>query len=378
MNEQAKNQDQEELLYPDAGDLDKEITYTGNVSIASLSPSAKPPLVVDLDGSLIKTELPWESFLSVLAKHPGQLLKIIKQKIKVKSEGYFKIELEKWAKLSLKDMPFSKKFLNYLKEEKSRNRKLILCTGSTQAYADQIKKQVGLFDLAYGSTLGKNLAGKKKAMFLVGKYGEQQFDYAGNSVVDLQVAKVARRFILVNPSFWTKFFSKKVPVHRYFMKEELDATRFSNTVGFHLCFLNCVIFVLPIFTPQSFENVFFSFAFSTVCFNFSAIAFHVFFNMTHVERDRRSLSKYPNNLFATGDLSLHFGFLIFGVFFFLAFISFIYLVMSKPLTIITSLLYVLCVYLLIHKKIKNFKLSKVIRYALLTIVILLQGFLLLL
>ena len=55
------------------------------------------PLVVDLDGSLIKTELPWETFLSVLVHHPFQLLKIFLRKIKNNKECYVKIELQKWA-----------------------------------------------------------------------------------------------------------------------------------------------------------------------------------------------------------------------------------------------------------------------------------------
>ncbi len=364
------------LLYPSARDLDEEITHTENVSVTAVD-SSEPPLVVDLDGSLIKTELPWESFLAVLIKYPYQLLKIIKQKIKVKEEGYFKIELEKWAGLSLKDMPFTKKFLNYLKEEKARGRTLILCTGSTQTYAEKIQKLVGLFDQVWGSTLGKNLVGKKKALFLVGKYGEKQFDYAGNSMADLKVARSARKFILVNPSVFTMFFSKKINIHRRFMKEDLDPTRFSYTVGFPLCFFNCLIFILPIFTPHSFGNVFFSFAFSAVYFNFSAIAFHVFFNMTHLERDRQNPSEYFKNLFATGDLSLSFGFMLSGLFFILAFVSFFYLALSRPLTIISSLFYIPCVYLLVHEKIGQQRVAKFARYSLLIAVIFLQGFLLL-
>ena len=121
------------------------------------------PLVVDLDGSLIKTELPWESFLSVLVQHPIELIKILWKKIKINKACYFKIELQKWAVLSLDQQPFSNKFLAYLKEEKASGRKLILCTGSTQAYAEEIQALTGLFDSVWGSTLGKNLVGKKKS-----------------------------------------------------------------------------------------------------------------------------------------------------------------------------------------------------------------------
>ena len=329
------------------------------------------PLVVDLDGSLIKTELPWESFLSVLVKHPFELIKIVWRKIKIKEEGYFKIELQKWAKFSLEQIPFSNKFVNYLKEEKARGRRLILCTGSTQAYAEQIQKITGLFDSAWGSTLGKNLVGKKKAMFLVGKYGEKKFDYAGNSLVDFKVAQYAHEFILVNPSFLTAFFSRRFKIHRRFMEKELDPSLFAHTLGFPLWFLNCVIFISPLFASSFVNSVFFSLAFSVVHFNFSATAFHIFFKMTHIYNDRKK--ERSQNLFATGDLDLQVGFCLFVLFLFLALVSFLYLCVSRPLSIISSFLYVSFIYLLVHKKIMNWSVSVFIGYALLVSVVLLQG-----
>ena len=334
--------------------------------------SLDKPLVVDLDGSLIKTELPWESFLSVLSKHPFELMKIIWRKIKIKQECYFKIELQKRAKLSLEQLPFSNKFLNYLKEEKARGRTLVLCTGSTQSYAEQIQKITGLFDSVWGSTLGKNVVGRKKAMFLVGKYGERKFDYAGNSLADLKVARYAHKFILVNPFFLTSFFARKFKVDRRFKDKELEPSLFANTLGFPLWFLNCIIFILPLFASST-NGVFFALAFSVVHFNFSAMAFHVFFQMTHIHRDRKEVSSKPENLFATGDLDIQIGFLLFGLGLFLAFVSFFYLVFSRPLSVIPCLLYVPCVYLLIHKRVMNRFVPVFIRYALLASVVVLQG-----
>ena len=241
------------------------------------------PLVVDLDGSLIKAELPWESFLSVLVRYPFQLIKILWRRVKNNTECYVKMELQKRAKVSLEHIPFSKKFVEYLKEEKANGRKLVLCTGSTQMYAERIQEITGLFDSVWGSTLGTNLVGRKKAIFLVGKYGEKKFDYAGNSVADLKVARYARRFILVNPSFWASFFSKNLKIYRRFMEKDLDPRLFSQTLGFPIWFLNSLIFMVPLFIqPVSSGNIFFSLAFSMVHFNFLSMAFHVFFEMTHI------------------------------------------------------------------------------------------------
>ena len=363
------------LLYPSEGNTAKDTAFEEKKQALS---SPAPPLVVDLDGSLIKTELPWESFLSVLSRRPFQLIKIIKNKIQNRKAGYFKIELEKWADLSLSNMPFSQKFVTWLKEEKSHNRKLVLCTGSTQAYADKIQKVTGLFDEVYGSTLGKNLVGVKKARFLSTKYGEKQFDYAGNSLADLKVARYARRFIQVNPSFWASFFAKKITVHQRFMETNLNPSFLAHTLGFPLWFLNClcVACMLPFLAGVGdFDKVFFALAFSTVHFNFLATAFYVFFSMTGAERARSQPEGATDNPFATGDLSLPVGCLIALSCLLCSVVSLICLSLTWPLTVITSTLYCAGIYLLSRKKIKNKTIPLFIRYLLLILVVLLQSLL---
>ena len=333
---------------------------------------AKMPLVVDLDGTLIKTELPWEVFLSVLLKHPLKLIKIIIRKIKIQTPAFFKIETKKWADVCLEGLPFSPKFLTWLKEEKTLGRKLILCTGSTQNYADEIQKQTGLFDQAYGSTLGTNLVGIKKALFLAGKFGKGQFDYAGNALADLKIAPYARHFILVNPSFLAKLFSKKTSVSLCFREKDIDPSYLSNTLAFPLWFLNCIIFVAPpLFASANVGPLFLSLAISSVHFNFSALAFSVLFHLFSIEKERKQKGNKSGNLFATGDLSIPFGFFLFALFFTLAFVS---LLSLKITAILSSLLYVYCVYLLVHGKIKNWLVPIPIRYIFCAGPVLLQGF----
>ena len=382
------------------------------------SKNNKIPLVVDLDGTLLKTEIPWEVFLSVLFKHPFQLLKIIAQKIKKPTPAYFKTETKKWANVSLEHLPFSKNFLNWLKEEKALGRTLILCTGSIQSYAEAIQKQTKLFDVVHGSTLGTNLVGSKKALFLTGRYGKQQFDYAGNALPDLTVAQYARHFILVNPSFLTLFFSKKQAIHRCFKEKDIEPSYLANTLGFPLWFLNCVIFIVPpLFAPSHAENLFLTLAISATHFNFLALAFNVFFHLIFIEQARKTgksnqtarkpvsvgqaesaprtlpfekggadeiFSSYSvnlnhefsnkisiNNLFATGDMSIPLGLFLCALFLVLSVIS---LFLLPVITVLLSLLYVYSLYLLIHGKIKKTPLPLPVRYVLCALPVLLQGF----
>ena len=341
------------------------------------------PLAVDLDGSLIKTELPFESFLFVLTHKPVSLLKIFLEKIKNRKPGFVKQKLESLSDFSLQNIPWSKKLLDFLKEEKSKGRKLVLCTGSTQAYAEKINKiQNNLFDEVYGSTLGQNLAGKKKGIFLSDKYGEKQFDYAGNSLVDLQTAPYARKFILVNPSFPATVFFKTVKVSRILLDKKTNPSAVAHVLGFPLWFLNCSLFAF-LLMPSALGSSFFRVIFTIVVLNFLASACSVLFFMTRIFFVRKQYSRKNsdssasmelyNNLFAIGDLSLPFGFLLFALFFILFIVSLFHLSVTVPLTWITSCLYAFSVYLLIYKKIFGKTVSHFFAYSVLFVVLFMQG-----
>ena len=278
-------------------------------------------LAVDLDGTLIKTELPLESFLFVLSSRPFHLIKIIIKKIKNRKPAFLKQELEKSSFFSLDLIPFSETFLSYLKKQKlEKGQKLVLCTGSVQAYADKIKKLLpGLFDEAWGSTLGCNLVGKRKAVFLTKLYGEKGFDYAGNSIVDLPIAPFARHFMLVNPSFLTLLFSKKYHIKRVF-KDRLQLSGLWYHLGLPFWLLNSFVFAFVwIFAPGN--NAGLSAAFMALNLFFSA--FCVLFYMLRIFSDRKLKAeglnqnrprRYFLNLFAVGDLKLSFGIFLFILF----------------------------------------------------------------
>lgn len=332
------------------------------------------PLVVDLDGSLLKTELPWEAFLFVLAKNPKELLKIFLRKIKVKKPAYLKTELDKWATFLISEMPFSPLFIEYLKTEKAKGRSLILCTGSLKTYAQKIQNITGLFDAVYGSQLGKNLVGRKKAQFLVDKYGKCGFDYAGNSLADLKVALFARRFIQVNPSFVARvflYFSKKLKAHDFFVDKKYPFKSVIYTLGLSWWQINAIIFLCLItgFTFSYLLNLSMLFLY----FNFLAMAFQCFFNMINIFEDRNiywSKGNHNNitsgfkdmnikkNLFASGDLNLCFGCFFAGTFLVLTFFAIIYLTFFIPILslkflsfILTSVFYVYC----LHQKVDFLK-----------------------
>jgi len=156
------------------------------------------PLCVDLDGTLLNTDMLWESLKDVTRKRPWFAL--LFPIWFLQGRAHLKKQVAARASVDIAALPVHRGFLEYLKQEKTRGRKLILATASDQAIAEKIAARFGLFDEVLASDGQRNLRGPAKAALLTERYGRKGFDYAGNSHVDLQVWPATRCAIVVNGS----------------------------------------------------------------------------------------------------------------------------------------------------------------------------------
>lgn len=153
-------------------------------------------LVVDLDGTLIHTDMLHESALKLLRERPLQTLRIpfwLRQ-----GKAVLKERLADRTDLDPKTLPYNQPLLAWLQEQRAAGRQLVLCTASDQQIAQRIAEHLGIFDEVIASDGQDNIAGERKAAELVARYGEKGFDYAGNSSTDLAVWAHAQQAIVVN------------------------------------------------------------------------------------------------------------------------------------------------------------------------------------
>jgi len=153
---------------------------------------------VDLDGTLIKTDLLWESLARLLRRNPFQLLSVLFWWMR--GRAFLKQQLVRRVSIDPATLPYHGPFLAFLREQKAAGRRLILATASDRAMALPVANHVGLFDEVLGSDGKTNLRGANKLKILVEKFGEHGFDYAGNSSADFAVWRGAREAIVVNAS----------------------------------------------------------------------------------------------------------------------------------------------------------------------------------
>jgi 4-hydroxybenzoate polyprenyltransferase len=158
--------------------------------------AAMLPLCVDLDGTLIRSDLLLESFLLLLKRNPLYLFALPFWLLQGKAA--LKANIAARVHLNAQALPYNGPFLEWLTSEQTAGRSLWLCTAANARLADRVAAHVGLFTGVLASDDTTNLAGSTKATALVARFGHKGFDYCGNEHRDLAIWEQARGAVVVN------------------------------------------------------------------------------------------------------------------------------------------------------------------------------------
>lgn len=157
------------------------------------------PLVLDLDGTLIRTDTFHEMMVYLLNQKPWVLFLLPFWFLK--GRAYAKERLAAQCFLALDHLPYNLQLLTFARREAQKGRPLILATGADQHVAQKIADHLGIFQEAIGSDGHTNMTGPHKQKALLERFGPQGFDYAGDSSIDTYVWAVARQALVVHPKW---------------------------------------------------------------------------------------------------------------------------------------------------------------------------------
>ncbi len=156
------------------------------------------PLCVDLDGTLIHTDMLWESLVRLLQKNPLYLFPVFAWW--ARGRARLKAEIASRVAVNVSTLPYNGPLIEFLRAERTRGRRVLLVTASDAAMGKAVANHLPIFDGVLASNGKLNLRGRNKGEKLAELFGERGFDYAGNSTVDLPVWQRARAAIVVNGS----------------------------------------------------------------------------------------------------------------------------------------------------------------------------------
>src|SRR3954466_14128295 len=168
------------------------------VAVLEETPPKLPPICVDLDGTLLRTDTLWETTIAHLKARPwkGLLLPIWLWG----GKAHLKQRLAEGVQLDCASLPYTPELLAYLRKAHDDGRELVLVSGCDRAVGQQVAQHLGFFSDVITSDGHTNLTGRTKARLLNERYGRGGFDYAGNGGADFPVWEASRRGLVVNAS----------------------------------------------------------------------------------------------------------------------------------------------------------------------------------
>ncbi|WP_239806984.1 UbiA family prenyltransferase [Croceicoccus hydrothermalis] len=248
------------------------------------------PLVVDLDGSLVQTDLLYESFFGTVAIGLRGILETIGSLRKGKAA--LKRSLANSCEIDYSTLPYNKDILALVREARHAGRPTCLATAADHKHAHGIASHLELFDSVLASDGKSNLSASQKAEALSSKFGEGNFDYVGNSADDLHVWRKARHAYIVGQSagLSRKLSPRRGKTHIVGSK----VRRFPSWIKalrVHQYSKNLLIFV-PLFAAQLWTlSAFVNATLAFVSFSLCASAIYIFNDLLDLKSDRSHPSK---------------------------------------------------------------------------------------
>lgn len=163
-----------------------------------ISPHIDRPLVVALDGALLKTDLLLESINHFVLTRPFQAYRLAFWMAAGKPA--LKKHLATAFDIAPASLPYNCHLLSWLQEKKKKNSYIVLATASHRLLAEKVAEHLGCFDEVLATEESANLNSRNKRDLLVSRYGMGGFDYIGNDRVDLPVWAAARQAHVISSS----------------------------------------------------------------------------------------------------------------------------------------------------------------------------------
>ena len=215
------------------------------------------PLVVDLDGSLLKTDLLYESANQFFALFPLQFWKIFLWAFRGKA--YLKKHLALRIKLNPSLLPYNQGVLKWLFDQKAAGRNLILATASHEILARSVASHLNIFSEVIATQNTINLRGQAKKIALCNKFGSKGFDYLGDSIIDIPVWKEANNSYVVTNSQRLNKTLKKIPtikIQTIFPNEHANfLVSLIKVLRIHQWVKNLLIFIPIIAAHRLFDHL---------------------------------------------------------------------------------------------------------------------------
>jgi 4-hydroxybenzoate polyprenyltransferase len=239
------------------------------------------PLVVHLDGTLIRSDFLIENAFSCLGRNPLSAYKI--GLALARGKASMKRHLVESVQVDPRALPYDERILAHINEARAKGRSVYLASTWNERRAAAVADHLGLFDGLFVSDHDTDLSGETTARKLTDKFGEQGFDYIGENSADLPVWRIARSVIPVKDPTQVK---RALEDNGQNVKQIAIVREWLGLLRIHQYTKNVLIFV-PMLTAHRLDLTSFLTGFHAFCaFCLCASSVYIVNDLVDVQSDR--------------------------------------------------------------------------------------------
>ncbi len=263
-------------------------------------------LVVDLDGTLLRSDMLYESFWSALGRDwrsPLQSVVALTQ-----GRAALKRYLAATSSVDVATLPYSAKVIVFVEVWRKSGGLAALVTASDRVFAEAIAEHLGIFNEVHGSDGKLNLKGERKGQFLEERFGLKGFAYMGDAAVDLPVWQRAVKAITVNASPALRRDAERAchSVEHLATEQAPSVTAYIKALRPHQWLKNVLVFLPMLAAHQLDGQTFLLSVLAFICFSLVASSVYVLNDLLDLAADRAHPRK-KNRPFASGSVPIAHG-----------------------------------------------------------------------
>lgn len=267
-------------------------------------------IVVDLDETLIKTDLLYELFFIFLKGSPLNLFKMLYW---LGSGGALrlKLELAKRVQPDVGSLPYRTEIIELLKVKKRSNFKLVLASAGPHVWVQKVADHLGFFDHFIGSQ-DENLKGINKYEKIKDLLGIEKFIYVGDSSSDVDIWCKCGEAITVNVDKQRiqKIKGKATILQSIDDRQSFPFAMIAKQLRIHQWSKNAILF-LPMVAAHTLQlDYLLNVGIAFMSFGFAASAIYILNDLVDIESDRSHHSK-RNRPLAAGKLRIKYAIFLF-------------------------------------------------------------------
>jgi len=266
------------------------------------------PLVLDVDGTFLKTDLLFEGFWAGLGRDPLATLRAAA--LHFREPARLKAELAEIAPLRTDLMPVNPDVAEVAQAALAAGHEVCLASASDRRLVQKLAEDYGFSARVFASDGVTNLKGAAKAGALVEAFGERGFDYAGNERADMAVWDHAETALVVGDVPETRGLPAR-GVGVLDLPGGWTAKALWKAIRPHQWVKN-VLLILPMIAAHRFElATLIPILFGMLAFSFAASSIYIVNDLLDLEADRLHPTKCRRP-FASGAVPIRVGMIAFG------------------------------------------------------------------